>query len=92
MCRTLVLCVWLDLFPAVLAAAEDVNGDELSEAHYPRAASLLSVAFYGGGILGPYFLAVAMDRFGYEYLFYAAGMMTLLFSALPLSLMIGKKR
>jgi len=32
MCRTLVLCVCLVLFPAVLAAAEDVNGDEQSEA------------------------------------------------------------
>ncbi len=32
MWRTLVLCVCLVLFPAVLAAAEDVNGDEQSEA------------------------------------------------------------
>ena len=32
MCRTLVLCVCLVLFPAVLAAAEDVNSDEQSEA------------------------------------------------------------
>ena len=32
MCRTLVLCVCLVLFPAVLAAAEDVNGDEQSKA------------------------------------------------------------
>ncbi len=30
MCRTLVLCVCLVLFPVVLAAAEDVNGDEQS--------------------------------------------------------------
>jgi hypothetical protein len=30
--RTLVLCVCLVLFPAVLAAAEDVNSDEQSEA------------------------------------------------------------
>lgn len=32
MCRTLVLCVCLVLFPAVLAAAGDVNGDEQSKA------------------------------------------------------------
>lgn len=32
MCRTLVLCVCLVLFPAVLAAAGDVNSDEQSEA------------------------------------------------------------
>lgn len=32
MYRTLVLCVCLVLFPAVLAAAEDVNSDEQSEA------------------------------------------------------------
>lgn len=32
MYRTLVLCVCLVLFPAVLAAAEDVNGDEQSKA------------------------------------------------------------
>ena len=32
MCRTLVLCVGLVLFPAVLAAAEDVNSDGQSEA------------------------------------------------------------
>jgi len=32
MCRTLVLCVCLVLFPAVMSAAEDVNGDEPSEA------------------------------------------------------------
>jgi hypothetical protein len=30
--RTLVLCICLVLFPAVLAAAEDVNSDEQSEA------------------------------------------------------------
>ena len=32
MYRTLVLCVCLVLFPAVLAAAEDVNADKQSEA------------------------------------------------------------
>jgi len=32
MCRTLVLCVCLVLFPAVLAAAEDVNTEKQSEA------------------------------------------------------------
>ena len=32
MFRTLVLCVCLVLFPAVLAAAEDVKSDEQSEA------------------------------------------------------------
>ena len=32
MWRTLVLCVCLVLFPAVLAAAEEVNGDEPSDA------------------------------------------------------------
>lgn len=32
MCRTLVLCVCLVLFPAVLAAAEDLVSDEQSEA------------------------------------------------------------
>jgi len=32
MCRTLVLCVCLLLFPSVLAAAEDVNTEKQSEA------------------------------------------------------------
>jgi MFS family permease len=69
-----------------------IVGDELTEPHYPRAASLLSVAFYGGGMLGPFCLSQAMDRLGYDYLFYGAGAMILLFTALPLSRLVGARR
>ena len=59
-------------------------GDELTEPHYPRAAALLSAAFYVGGMGGPFALSRAMDRLGYDYLFYVAGAIILLFTALPL--------
>jgi MFS family permease len=70
---------------AIYPVGMAIVADELTESHYPRAASLLSAAFYGGGILGPFCLSQAMDRFGYDFLFYAAGAMTLLFAMLPLS-------
>jgi MFS family permease len=69
-----------------------VVGDELTEPHYPRAASLLSVAFYGGGMLGPFCLSQAMDRIGYDFLFYGAGAMLLLFTVLPLSQLLSGRR
>jgi len=59
-------------------------GAELTEPHYPRAAALLSAAFYVGGMGGPFILSRAMDRLGYDYLFYVAGAIILLFTALPL--------
>jgi MFS family permease len=68
-----------------------IVADELTEPHYPRAASLLSAAFYGGGILGPFFLSQAMDRLGYDYLFYGAGVMILLFTILPASHLLKRR-
>ncbi len=69
-----------------------IVGDELTEPHYPRAASLLSAAFYGGGMLGPFCLSQAMDRLGYDFLFYVAGAMILLFTVLPLSRLFEARR
>jgi MFS family permease len=69
------------LYPVGMA----IVGDELSEPHYPRAMALLGAAFYGGGMLGPLCLSQAMDRLGYDFLFYGVGAMTLLFAMLPLS-------
>jgi MFS family permease len=76
------------LYPVGMA----IVGDELTEPHYPRAAALLGAAFYGGGMLGPFCLSQAMDRLGYDYLFYVAGAMVLLFTVLPLSQVFGKPR
>ncbi len=68
-----------------------IVADELTEPHYPRAASLLSAAFYGGGILGPFCLSQAMDRLGYDWLFYAAGVMILIFTILPASHLLKRR-
>ncbi|MBN2223248.1 MAG: MFS transporter [Deltaproteobacteria bacterium] len=77
---------------AIYPVGMAIVGDELSEPHYPRAASLLSAAFYAGAILGPFCLSQAMDRLGYAYLFYAAGAMIFLFTALPISQLLGKRQ
>ncbi len=69
-----------------------IVGDELTEPHYPRAASLLSAAFYAGGMLGPFCLSQAMDGLGYDYLFYGAGAMILLFTVLPVSQVFAGRR
>lgn len=76
---------------AMYPVALGIVGDELTEPHYPRAAALLSAAFYVGGMGGPFFLSRAMDRFGYEFLFYIAGVMIFLFTALPLFQVLGKR-
>jgi MFS family permease len=76
------------LYPVGMA----IVGDELSEPHYPRAMALLGAAFYGGGMLGPLCLSQAMDRLGYDYLFYVAGAMVLLFTALPLYHLLKRRR
>jgi MFS family permease len=76
------------LYPVGMA----IVGDELSEPHYPRAMALLGAAFYGGGMLGPLCLSQAMDRLGYDYLFYVAGAMVLLFTALPFYHLLKRRR
>jgi MFS family permease len=77
---------------AIYPVGMGIVADELTESHYPRAASLLSAAFYGGGMLGPFCLSQAMDRLGYDFLFYAAGVMTLFFAIIPVSQVLRGRR
>jgi MFS family permease len=77
---------------AIYPVGMAVVGDELSESLYPRAAALLSAAFYIGGIFGPLVLSRSMDRFGYDFLFYTAAAATFLYALLPLSQVIRGRR
>ncbi len=77
---------------AIYPVGMAVVGDELSESHYPRAAALLSAAFYIGGIFGPLVLSRSMDRFGYDFLFYTAAAVTFLYAGVPLYQVIRGRR
>ncbi|MBN1574187.1 MAG: MFS transporter [Deltaproteobacteria bacterium] len=61
-----------------------IAGDDVKKDEYSQAAAYMSIGFSMGAIFGPYILSLAMDTFGYEYLFYTSGTVLVLLSLQPI--------
>lgn len=61
-----------------------IAGDNVKEGQYSQAAAYMSIGFSVGAIIGPYILSIAMDTFGYSYLFYTSGIVLVALSLHPI--------
>ncbi len=68
------------IYPVGMAIA----GDDVKKGDYPKAAAYMSIGFSVGAMAGPFILSVAMDWFGYAFLFYVSGAVLMAFSIQPL--------
>jgi MFS family permease len=76
------------IYPVGMAIA----GDDVKEDQYPQAAAYMSIGFSVGAIIGPYALSVAMDNFGYSFLFYTSGIFLLALSLHPILNIVGESK
>jgi MFS family permease len=68
------------IYPVGMAIA----GDDVKKGDYPQVAAYMCIGFSVGAMAGPFILSVAMDRFGYEFLFYVSGAVLIALSIQPL--------
>ena len=69
-----------------------IAGDDVKKDEYSQAAAYMSIGFSVGAIIGPYLLSLAMDTFGYEYLFYMSGTVLVLLSLQPILSILNRPR